>query len=299
MNYIIVSFYNEGNAVRLFLENLVDACEKLGSVTNRKYLIVCVDDNSIDNTNMEIASFKHDNLRLIKNEINIGQRDSLLKGLKWCVNNGSNDDFFCLIDGDGEDNPQHISDLFKNLGESNICMAQRISRSEGLMFKMFYLIYKLLFRLVCGVRMNVGNFSVFDKRVAIWLLSIKRYHLAASFLNSRFDIKFVPLQRHKRIDGKSKIGFVGLVMHAYLSLIEFLNVIVVRISVIILFFMFVFIGSGLFVGYKLIINEAIPGWTSTMLLMLLLIISFCIFIIIGLMNLILLKEKNNESSRIN
>jgi glycosyltransferase involved in cell wall biosynthesis len=293
-----VSFYNEENTVKVFLTKLIETCEKLSSGTHWNYSIVCVDDYSIDNTISVISGFKNTNLVLLKNEMNFGQRDSLLKGLKWCVDNGRDDDLFCFIDGDGEDNPKHIAALFKGLGGHNICMAKRISRREGLFFKMFYQVYKFLFRLICGARMNVGNFSVFDYRVAIWLLSSKRYHIAAAFLNSRFSISNVPLERNKRIDGKSKIGFIGLVMHAYLSLIEFLNIIVVRLSLIILSFLIIFLGSCLFVLYKLLVNEAIPGWTSTMLLMLLLIIAFCIFIIIGLMNLILLKEKNSEISKI-
>lgn len=68
-----------------------------------------------------------------------------------------------VMDSDGEDDPKDIPKLVYKCREENyskIVFARRTQRSETWLFKVFYKIYKYLFKLLTGEYIEMGNFSI-------------------------------------------------------------------------------------------------------------------------------------------
>ena len=68
------------------------------------------------------------------------------------------------MDSDGEDKPSDIQRLLEQLKQDglDVVVATRRSRVESLRFKLFYLVYKLLFRILVGRVFGFGNFNGFN-----------------------------------------------------------------------------------------------------------------------------------------
>ena len=70
-------------------------------------------------------------------------------------------------EGDGKhdltDVPRHI-DRCHDEGYEKLIFAERAKRSESLPFKLFYLAYRRLYRLLTGHEIRVSNFSVVPRR---------------------------------------------------------------------------------------------------------------------------------------
>ena len=67
------------------------------------------------------------------------------------------------MDADGEDNPADVPRLVAELaaqGGRTIVFAQRIRRSEGFVFTFLYQLYRLAHRVLTGIPVQVGNFSI-------------------------------------------------------------------------------------------------------------------------------------------
>ena len=71
-------------------------------------------------------------------------------------------DAVLVMDGDGEDPPEAIPALLAQAGDrKDFCIvAQRRKRTEKISFKLSYMVYKTVFRLVTGKQISFGNFSL-------------------------------------------------------------------------------------------------------------------------------------------
>ncbi|WP_219725283.1 glycosyltransferase, partial [Fischerella thermalis] len=123
-----------------------------------------------------------------------------------------------VMDSDGEDDPKDIPKLVYKCREENyskIVFARRTQRSETWLFKVFYKIYKYLFKLLTGEYIEMGNFSIipFESLRRIVVVSEIWNHYAAGILKARIPFTTVPCKRSSRITGQSKMNFVSLVMH--------------------------------------------------------------------------------------
>ena len=67
------------------------------------------------------------------------------------------------MDGDGEDKPQDVLSLLDRFVENEgtkAVFAERTRRSEGIRFTVFYKLYQLGPRLLTGLPVKIGNFSI-------------------------------------------------------------------------------------------------------------------------------------------
>jgi hypothetical protein len=170
-----------------------------------------------------------------------------------------------FIDSDGEDDVKAIPALLNS--ETEITFATRGSRSEGWLFKSLYEVYKILFKIVTGNKMNFGNFVIIQKNVFPSLVQKEFVHLAAFLSKTRFSKSYVEVDRKPRIGGESKVGFKGLFLHSLHSLMEYTDELI--------YFLFKCLGVliVLTIGIlswiikdKLLLNKAIPGWSSVMIM---------------------------------
>jgi len=179
------------------------------------------------------------------------------------------------MDSDGEDLPETIANLLSDLGNSDadVVVAQRKSRVESIRFKTFYAVYKWLFQLLTGRKINFGNFMAMNATAVRRLASMGELatHVASTVLVSRLRWRTCLLDRGSRYAGQSKMNFVGLALHGFKGLMIFAEDVLVRVGIACA----LVAGLSLLGGSAAVVLKAIgyttPGWFSVALGLLLLV----------------------------
>ena len=138
-----------------------------------------------------------------------------------------------VMDSDGEDPPDEL-DLLREAGRrfpDAVITADRVSRSEGRLFRFCYLSYKLLFRMLTGVSIRFGNFCQIP---AVLLSRLVHYpelwnSLSGCIKKSGLPREAIDSHRGKRYFGPSKMGFVSLVLHGLAAISVFKEAMVLRL----------------------------------------------------------------------
>jgi hypothetical protein len=179
------------------------------------------------------------------------------------------------MDSDGEDRPADVQTLLSTLESSplDVVVAKRVSRAEGLVFKTFYALYKLLFRALAGRPIAFGNFMAMHASAARRLACMPELdmHLAATVLASKLRVGQYGLDRGTRYAGQSKMNFVTLTLHGFRALMVFTEDVLVRVSLACVLIAALSVVMALIaVGLKLT-GYSSPGWFSVTLGVLVLI----------------------------
>jgi hypothetical protein len=172
------------------------------------------------------------------------------------------------MDGDGEDNPSEIGrllDAFERTGHDSIIFAKRSKRSESSTFKIFYCIYKTMYRLLVGRDINVGNFSLLPVTLLrnVVVISELWNHYSTSIHRSRIPYVEINVPRSKRLAGQPKMNLVSLVTHGLSSIAVYGDVVGTRILLSTSFLSVVFLSLLLIVLLiRLFTSWGIPGWAT-------------------------------------
>lgn len=214
---------------------------------------------------------------VLKLKKNVGHQRALAVGLCH-VAEKMKCDAVLIMDGDGQDVPADAARLverMKKLPEPTAVFAERARRSESLTFRISYAVYKFLHVVLTGLGIHVGNFSVLP---AVYLdrLTIEPMlwnHYAASVLRARVPVDRVPTHRGGRIQGESRLNYVGLVVHGLSALACYGEIIGVRLIFLSgILFVLGLAALGALIAIKLGTNLAVPGWTSIYLGLMLVVI---------------------------
>lgn len=266
---VVMPIYEDQEAsTRLFRE--------LSEEYRDRIYVVAVDDGSV-NQPVHIEALQTNGLNgvVIHLKRNVGHQRAIAIGINYVADHFPEMPFTVVMDSDGEDTPASIKQLVAPLQSPkiDITVAQRKSRIETLRFKIFYLIYKLLFQFLTGRKISFGNFMAVKpaalKRLAamqeLWM------HVASCVLTSKLRIQTLPIDRGPRYAGKSKMNFVGLALHGFRALMVFAEDVLVRVGIVCaLVAVATVIASAVAIGLKLA-GFATPGWFSVALGILLLV----------------------------
>lgn len=238
--------------------------------------VVAIDDGSISQP-IHIELLQSVGLKgvVIHLKRNVGHQRAIAIGLNYVSDNLPEISCSVVMDSDGEDTPSSIRQLVEPLKSPKIdvVVAQRKSRVETLRFKLFYLVYKCLFKFLTGRKISFGNFMALKPRAVKRLTSMQELwmHVAGCVLTSKLRIQTLPIDRGPRYAGKSKMNFVGLALHGFRALMVFAEDVLVRVGIICAFVaVATVIASIVAVGLKLA-GFATPGWFSVALGILLLV----------------------------
>lgn len=207
-----------------------------------------------------------------------------------------------VMDSDGEDKPEdalRLIETYKREGGQKVIFARRMKRSEGIVFRMLYGLYKNFYRILTGHEIRIGNFSIIPYRILGRLVAVAEIwnHYAAGLQRAKVPYTEIPTNRGTRLAGKSKMSLINLVAHGLSSISVYADVVGTRllilvgiISVVVTLLIVVLIAIRLFtIG----IPES-PGWISYIIGLLftalLQAIMFSIFFIF-----IILSGRNNAS----
>src|SRR5262249_50615331 len=93
---------------------------------------------------------------------NLGHQRAIAIGLAY-IHANEPCEAVIVMDGDGEDAPRDVPALietYRKHGGHKVVFARRSQRSEPLTFRAFYAMYRVLYKLMTGHEINVGNFSI-------------------------------------------------------------------------------------------------------------------------------------------
>jgi polyisoprenyl-phosphate glycosyltransferase len=266
---IVTPVYEDSEAAsKLFQELNVEFGDKV--------YIVAVDDGSIRQP-IGLIDIENADLQgaVIKLKRNVGHQRAIAIGLNYVAENFNGEHHIVVMDSDGEDTPSSIRLLLKALNSKDvdITVAKRKSRVETLKFRVFYIVYKWIFKLLSGREISFGNFMALKPIALKRLITMQELwlHVAGCTLMSKLRITSCELDRGSRYAGQSKMNFVGLVLHGFKGLMIFAEDVLVRVGIVCAFIAFLAILASIVAVMLKTLGFATPGWFSVALGILILV----------------------------
>ena len=211
---ILIPNYNDWQSVFKLLENI----DLVIAGLEEEVSVLIVNDASTEQRpeiSLNLNNLK--SIQVINMKENRGHARCNAAGLKY-INEREDVDYVIPMDGDGEDRPEEIRPLIEKAKEypDTVITANRIKRSEGLLFKFCYLIHKYLTFVFTGQSIKFGNYTCLTKS-AVDKMS-KEAATWSSFSGSLSkvvkDRRSVPSIRGSRYFDPSKMSFINLLKHS-------------------------------------------------------------------------------------
>ena len=211
---ILIPNYNDWQSVFKLLENI----DLVIAGLEEEVSVLIVNDASTEQRpeiSLNLNNLK--SIQVINMKENRGHARCNAAGLKY-INEREDVDYVIPMDGDGEDRPEEIRPLIEKAKEypDTVITANRIKRSEGLLFKFCYLVHKYLTFVFTGQSIKFGNYTCLTKS-AVDKMS-KEAATWSSFSGSLSkvvkDRRSVPSIRGSRYFGPSKMSFINLLKHS-------------------------------------------------------------------------------------
>ena len=274
---ILLPVYNDKESLQMTLQDI----NNQPALKNAS--IVVVNDGSAD---LSVEKINDNNkITVIHLSRNLGHQKAIAIGLSYIKENFSNTKTI-VMDCDGEDRVQDIP-LLLHANEkepATVFFAARKRRTNGLVFKLFYHLYKLSFYLFTGKKISFGNYSILSYPTlcrAVYYGEIWNNY-PGGIMKSGLAYKAIPTDRGARFAGRSKMNFTTLLLHGFGAISVFLEIIITRIAMISFLFIVVSIISiAAILVIKTTTTLAIPGWASVVgtSMVIILLISFIISLI--------------------
>jgi polyisoprenyl-phosphate glycosyltransferase len=262
---ILIPVYNDWASLSILLSCLNETLQD----RSEQFHLLLVDDASEDPPPGSLLNSPNvfSEGKLLRLQCNLGHQRAIAVGLTWLYHNGV-PDAVVVMDGDGEDKPEDVPQLldrFVENGGTKAVFAERRRRSEGLRFTFFYKLYQLGHRLLTGLPVKIGNFSVVPGGFLNGLVISSHLwnHYAATAVRLRLGITMVATKRGLRYQGGSKMNFVSLVRHGLSALAVHSELVAVRLLV--ATGAFCVVGVALLavcLSIRLFTSLAVPGWAT-------------------------------------
>jgi len=253
------------------LERLLKSIDDQRGLDGVEFNVLIVNDGSHMAPSIELLAervFKHvGRIRRVNLIGNLGHQRAIAVGLVTAAKEVGTYGVI-IMDSDGEDRPEDVPRLITAAMENpgKIVCARRSKRSDPIGFKVLYLVYKSLFRVLAGESIDFGNFCYIPRSAldsvgyspSLW------NHLAATLVRSRLPLMRIPTERGRRYTGRSRMNLDTLVAHGLTAISVYSDIVLVRIIIGVLgIAAMVTIGLAAVVAIRLFTELATPGWAST------------------------------------
>ena len=268
---IIAPCYNDWSCIPYLYRDIQVAFDQL----NAPFRLVIIDDHS--KTSVPKSFFeKMPALEVIRLHRNLGHQKAIAIGLSYIAQEPIQNDVI-VMDSDGEDRPQDIGSLIQKSKNhpDTIIFAERRKRSESTMFKFLYFFYKLAYKMLSGHIIRFGNFVLIPASKVRDLTYVSEIwnHFPGGIIRSKNPYDLVPIDRGTRYEGQSKMNFISLIQHGISSItvnIDFVSVRLLIFSFLLMLVSIFFIFGILWI--KFFTSFAIPGWASSVVIGLIIIV---------------------------
>ena len=229
--------------------------------------VLLVDDDS--RQGWESGDFQGDymavrSIRTLRLRLNLGHQRAIAIGLAHIFAT-VRCDAVLIMDADGEDTPEGVAELlraYRNDGGEMLIFAERSRRTESLLFRCLYEAFKVLHRVLTGLSVRVGNFSIVPPAYLNTLVVQSELwnHYAASVFRSKRPFRMIPIPRGKRITGTSRMNFPALVTHGLSAISVFGDIVGTRLLIASLVGSILAAAGGIALVLRVLANQAIPVW---------------------------------------
>ena len=216
---ILIPIYNDWRSLFELLKNIDQQISEIDDEVS----ILVVNDGSNEEKENESFEFKNiKSIKIINMKENKGHARCNAAGLKFIFEK-EDFDYVIPMDGDGEDRPEEITLLIEKSKDypNEIITANRIKRSEGLLFKLCYEAHKLITLIFTGQNIKFGNFTLLPKSIVEKMVNEKATwnSFSGSLCKVSKNRKSISSIRGLRYFGPSKMSFSNLIQHS-LSIIS-------------------------------------------------------------------------------
>ena len=237
MKYIIlIPIYNDRESLKLLIDKINYEIKDL----NHDISVVVINDASsqqIIDTYPNIENIK--SIEIVNMKENRGHARCIASGLKYLFEK-KEFDYVIPMDGDGEDRPEEIINFIKIAEENRdkSIVGERVKRSEGYLFRMFYQIHKFLTYFFAGQLIKFGNFTCLSKSTITKLLKEKSSwnSFSGSLKKIEKELISMPSIRGKRYFGPSQMSFLNLLKHSMSIISVFRKTVLIRSALFIIFY---------------------------------------------------------------
>ena len=260
-----------------------EICSELNELSFPPFKIIILDDSVGSDSYSALPS----NALLVQPGRRLGQQRILTQFFRngFSVHANPNmDDVVVVMDADGEDSPSDVEKLVLTLrsDQIDIVHAQRTTRHSRARFKIGYMLFKMMSRVISGESFTTGTFSASKWA---WLKeSVQGGPFNSSFsgglVSAPAQHHFLEIPRASRRYGNSRLNTSGLLSYAFNIFSTQSHKITVRIFVFSILLSFAAV-SGTFLVISLwIFDVTVPGYTSIMLISVaqLAVLSFVLFL---------------------
>ncbi len=261
---IIAPLLNEEKNVYELYNRIKKTCQKI----NCSFEIILVDDGSKDNTLQVIEKIAQEesDVKYISFSRNFGHQAALFAGIEK-----STGDKIILIDGDLQDPPEEIENLWHKINEGNdvVYAKRKIRNGESFLKKSTAAIFYRLLNSITSISIPVdtGDFRIINRKVADELLKMND---RSKFLRGQiawlgFKESYIEYERGARKNGNSNFGYNKMLRFAIDGITSFSNFPLKFASIsgilvsLISFIMIIYVLMA-----KYIWHQTITGWTSIM-----------------------------------
>jgi len=262
---VVVPVFNEEQIIDELVRRMVAAAQ---SVTD-KYEVIFVNDGSRDSTlsKLKAACAGNDRLHYISFSRNFGHQIAITAGMDY-----SSGDAIVTIDGDLQDPPELISEMYQEYKEGfKVVYAKRSKRKGETFFKRFTakIFYRLLARLVSfEIPLDVGDYRLIGRDVLEYLKQMKEYdkYIRGQIAWLGFKSTYVMFERDERKYGTTNYPFKKMLRLAFNGITAFSDSplkLATQLGFIVCIISF-FIGVYALYSYYLE-RSALPGWASTII----------------------------------
>jgi polyisoprenyl-phosphate glycosyltransferase len=194
---------------------------------------VVVDDSA--GSDREVDQLRSlDDVDVLTPPFNLGHQRAIVFGLRRIADDVAPDDVVVTMDSDGEDQPGDVPRLVAALTDRTaLVVAERTERSESLPFRLMYVCFRLLFRLLTGAAVRSGNFAAQRGDSLVTTIGHPSFDLcySSTLLTLRRPMAQVPCARGVRFAGHSRMNKHSLIAHGIRMMLPFSERIAVRLLV--------------------------------------------------------------------
>jgi len=265
---VVIPVYNDETVLPELFNRLLPALEK---ITN-KFEVILVDDGSRDNSYQVMRELKqvHEQLVLIKLTRNFGQSNAITAGL----DNASNE-YIAIMDSDLQDPPEFLQDLLHACISSgkDMAIARRITRKDSWFKKTASKIFNKIsfWATTISIEPGMGVYRVMTKKSFDKIKDVQEITGTTLSLMywSGFSYEAVDMNRDQRFAGKSgyttrkmfRLAMDRIFSYSLwpLRFATMLGFVVALLS---------FIAGLMIIIRRLFFFVSVPGWASSMVLIL-------------------------------
>jgi dolichol-phosphate mannosyltransferase len=267
---IVVPCYNEQEGLVAFYERMARAAT---TAFGDNFEIIMVDDGSTDFTwkIMDDLVGQYKEAVGLKLSRNYGHQIALTAGLSAVRGK-----LVLIVDADLQDPPEHLADMHALMirEKAEVVFGKRRARPGETDFKRrsSAYFYRLLARFTqVAIPLDTGDFRLITRRVSDLIVAMPERDRFLRGMVAWIGFKQVPFEfdREPRFAGKTKYSLMRMIRLAADAFVSF-SVVPLRFAVWISLGLFlVLIGAALYAAFSYIFLDAVRGWTSITMLIIL------------------------------